>query len=57
MTPKRPSENSKIHTFYWRIVFAMCTNEFHLDSLVAVCHQDYQTIVMALNVEDNPAVF
>lgn len=35
----------------------MRANKLHINSLVAICHRDHETIVIALNIEDYPAIF
>jgi hypothetical protein len=34
----------------------MRADELHIDGLVAIRHRDHQAVVIALDVEDNPAV-
>jgi hypothetical protein len=38
------------------IVIGMGADELHIHGLVAICHRDHQTIVIAFDVEDNSAV-
>src|SRR6185369_13100913 len=39
-----------------RIVLGMCADEFHVDGLIAICHRGHQAVVIALDVEDDPAI-